>query len=448
MSVHSRYFNEKNFYHTRAECLNSTSVIMDFEVRAKKLEIEQQKRRDAIKKQKEREERLLNQQRDREEKEREEAIIRQEKSEELKLEKERIENEEYKKTGGVKFKMTLKPVLIEFEDDKIIMPESALIELNQLDAMSYGVLLFEIKTVSSNVSIIKFTDTVRKVTHCGVREFSASPGTVGIPSKVLESLEIDVKSLSDTSLCIKYVRLPKITYVKFEPKMNEFFAVGPVKLCLEENLRQHSTLTVGDILTVWYKGKSHVLSVVDMKPEAMGTLIDTDVEVDLDLSTEYKKMQERTVNIPLSSGIDNGISKFSTVAGNRLGSAIDNSNDNNNDNNNSSNRSSSSSSSNNSSSYGKRSIDIPSEPPESEKENIIKIKLRLPNGVGARRFYTTQPLKHLFEYVSSITDIDVNSILLSAQFPPRTIGISDFDKKFSDIGLNGGQELIHVNKLM
>jgi hypothetical protein len=153
--------------------------------------------------------------------------------------------------------MTLRPVLIDFEDDKIILPEQALIELNQCDAMSYGVLLFEIKTMSSSVSIIQFTDNIRKVTHCGVREFSALPGTVGIPSKVLESLDIDVKSLSSVSLCVKYVRLPKITYVKFEPKMNEFFAVGPVKMCLEENLRQHSTLTVGDVLTVWYYHHHH-----------------------------------------------------------------------------------------------------------------------------------------------------------------------------------------------
>jgi ubiquitin fusion degradation protein 1 len=314
-----------------------------------------------------------------------------------------------------------------------------LIELNQLDAMSYGVLLFEIKAVSSNVSIIKFTDTVRKVTHCGVREFSASPGTVGIPSKVLQSLEIDVKSMSDISICVKYVRLPKITYVKFEPKMNEFFAVGPVKLCLEENLRQHSTMTVGDLVTVWYKGKSHILSVVDMKPEAMGTLIDTDVEVDLDLSAEYKKMQERTVNIPLTSGIDDSISKLNTGTGNRLGSSVQTYNDNNDNNDNNIGSSGSST---------KRLIDIPSEPPESEKENTVKIKLRLPNGVGARRFYTAQPLRHLFEYVSSITDLDVNSIQLSAQFPPRTIGINDLDKKFSDIGFHGGQELIHVKRLM
>jgi hypothetical protein len=411
---------------------------MDFDFKVNKLELEQQRRRESIKKQKEKEDRLKQQQLLREEKEREEAILRREREEEVKIERERNEIEERIKNGGIKFKVTLKPVLIPFEDDKIILPESALIELNQLDAMSRGVLLFEIKTVSSNVSIIQFTDNIRKITHCGVREFSANSGTVGLPIKVIDSLDLDVNNFANVMISVKYVRLPKITYVKFEPKLNEFFNVGPVKICLEENLRQHATLTVGDVITVWYKGKSHVLSVADMKPDPQGTLIDTDVEVDLDFSAEYKKLQENSFKIPQDNSTSNKVS-----TGNRLGTKLEDTNMNINDNNNNSN-------SNNNNDNNKKItvLDIPAEPDENEKDKVVKIKLKLPNnGLGSRCFYTNQPIKHLFLYVSSITNIDFNKIQLKAQFPTRLLNSTtvDMEKLLTEYGFHEGQEVLYVS---
>ena len=149
-----------------------------------------------------------------------------------------------------------------------------------------------------------------------------------------------------------------------------------------------------------------------MKPEVMGTLIDTDVEVDLDLSKEFKNLQERAP--PLTSGIDRSSgnigSSVGNVLGNRLGSITDT------DNyyyNNSSSSSSNNNNNNDSSSSSSKRYEIPSEPPESEKENIVRIKFRLPNqGVGARRFYTHQPLKNLFEYIIIIIVIIIIIIII------------------------------------
>ena len=95
---------------------------------------------------------------------------------------------------------------------------------------------------------------------------------------------------------IKYVKLSKITYVKLQPKFNQFFKVEQVKMVLEENLKFHSTLTVGDTVTVWYRGSAHPLKIVEMKPYEKGILLDTDVEVDLDVSLENKIMDENTAN--------------------------------------------------------------------------------------------------------------------------------------------------------
>jgi len=81
--------------------------------------------------------------------------------------------------------------------------------------------------------------------------------------------------------------------VKLQPKRNVFFEVGPVKSCLEENLRKHSTITVGDVLTVWFRGRAYQLTVTAVRPEPVEgelfqgcSLIDADVEVDLDVSEE------------------------------------------------------------------------------------------------------------------------------------------------------------------
>mmetsp|Transcript_10221 Transcript_10221/g.10294 ORF Transcript_10221/g.10294 Transcript_10221/m.10294 type:complete len:429 (-) Transcript_10221:330-1616(-) len=201
---------------------------------------------------------------------------------EKELAEERAEEErllEYALTGGVNFKGEFIPQRIEeSEDDKVILPQSALEVLNRQDALSNGPLIFRIHVEGVN----------KKITHCGVREFTATEGTIGLPSKVIDSLYLESQSLDSLKIIVKYVRLPKISYVKLQPKQHQFSNVGPVKLVLEENLQKHTTLSIDDIVTVWYRGKSYSMRVVEIRPEPYGTLLETDVEVDLEVSEEYQ----------------------------------------------------------------------------------------------------------------------------------------------------------------
>lgn len=48
---------------------------------------------------------------------------------------------------------------------------------------------------------------------------------------------------------------------------------------LEQNLGKHATLSVGDVLQVWHRGKPFELKVVEVQPEPFVTVIDTDIEV-------------------------------------------------------------------------------------------------------------------------------------------------------------------------
>lgn len=230
--------------------------MIDLDLRSNKFDKEQQKRRDEAKRKKAKEMESQKEQARREQELAVRAAQRREELEQAEMAKQLAEDEERSLTGGIRFAHSLKPYLIDGEDDKVILPEVCLTELTQQDAFGRGALTFQLSHfLASN------TPPDSKVTHCGVREFSAPEGAIGIPPKVVASLTAqDVASLG--ALHIKFVLLPKCTFAKLQPKHNNFIEVGPVKQCLEENLRFHTTLSVGDQLTVWYRGTVliHVMS--------------------------------------------------------------------------------------------------------------------------------------------------------------------------------------------
>lgn len=220
--------------------------MIDIDLRSSRFEKEQQKRREDAKKRRAKEEDFKQEQLKREREQEALAIKRREQFEEAEAARLLKEAEEQRITGGIAFTFHLRPYIIDGEDDKVILPETCLSNLNQQDAFGRGALTFQLKRNGG------LGDAV---THCGVREFSANEGTIGIPKKVFDSLSLDIDSDLSEAVTIKYVILPKCKYAKLRPKYNNFFDVGPVKQCLEENLRCHTTLSAGDILTVWYRGK-------------------------------------------------------------------------------------------------------------------------------------------------------------------------------------------------
>jgi hypothetical protein len=446
----------------------------DFDSRTSRLEKDQAKRREEAKKKREIE---LRQQAEKKriEDELTELARRRKIEAELAEELRRAEEEaESALTGGVKYKEAFSQffAIKDSEDDKIILPETALQELTAQEAFGRGAAVFQITLSSTSGS-----KTVVRVTHCGVREFSAAPGTLGLPGKIIDTLWEDSSTPLTGTITVKYIKLPKITYVKLQPKMNTFFKVEPVKLVLEENLRFHATLTVGDVVTVWYRGVSHPLRVVEMKPEDRGTLVDTDVEVDLENSEE----QQTKAQVQTSAGTNAQTQQASTitstasaVSGKRLGRADE------------SNKeggvatdslyhklpssSSSSSSSPSTATIGTiagaasvpsssssssslappraqpEELSLPVEP-EAGSANVIAVKVKTPTGSTlSRRFYTTESLTHLFRYVSAQTGLRPAELQLSTRFPPRVFSIAGLgpqsaETSFVDAGITAPQEL-------
>ena len=78
---------------------------------------------------------------------------------------------------------------------------------------------------------------------------------------------------------IKYIRMKKVEYLKLRPIENKFSNIVQIKQALQDNLIRHSTITVGDMLSIWYRGEEYKLRVIEAKPSNFGTLIESDVEV-------------------------------------------------------------------------------------------------------------------------------------------------------------------------
>jgi hypothetical protein len=274
---------------------------MDLDYRLSKFDKEKEKRKKIAKEKLNHEMRMQKLQEERERSLAELAEKKKLEQEEIQAQNEMREIEENRITGGIRILLSLQAIPVDLENDKVKLPQSVLTDLHNKGAFSCGrPVMFQIHPDPSSSFFPSRT------THCGVLEFTAEEGTVEIPKKVYRNLfklndSIDLTSIPPPVVSMKYIVLPKITSVQFQPKLNLFSQLGPIKLILEENLQQHATLTLGDVLTIWSRGQAHEIIVTDLDPKDEsvsngGTVIDTNIEVNLEYSEEYLQ----TIQPPLS----------------------------------------------------------------------------------------------------------------------------------------------------
>ena len=319
-----------------------------------------------------------------------------------------LEEQELRSTGGIDCRLLLKPYEVEGEDDKVILSPDVLTKLADQDAFRFGPFCFAIsKTGSDNIT-----------THCGVREFTCETGFVGLPKKVIKSLNIS-KLEEVEYINMKYTLLPKVKYLKFRPKENKFFNIIQVKLCLEENLKYHTTISLNDTITIWYKGESYDMSVVSMLPEDKGTLVDADVEVDLDHSEEYSKPVESTSVSSSNNTIASNSESVATVAKTAPETV--------------------------STVFFNDAVNTLEYPEPDDGPDCVLFKFKLPsNSVLVRRFSKTDTIDYLFEVLSKLINVEKGSFQLSAQYPKRTIVNDGNMATIASSGFQNRQEMLHV----
>lgn len=156
--------------------------------------------------------------------------------------------------------------------DKIIMPPSALDRLAYLQ-IDYP-MLFELRNPSAS-----------KVSHCGVLEFVADEGLIYIPYWMMENMLLQEGDIVN----VKNASLLKGTYVKLQPHTMDFLDVSNPKAILETTLRGYSCLTTGDTIMVAYNNKKFYIDIIETKPSAAISIIETDCEVDFAPPLDYKE---------------------------------------------------------------------------------------------------------------------------------------------------------------
>lgn len=164
--------------------------------------------------------------------------------------------------------------------DKIIMPPSALDRLAYLQ-IDYP-MLFELSNPSAS-----------KVTHCGVLEFVADEGLIYLPYWMMENMLIQEGDI----VHVKNASLSKGTYVKLQPHTQDFLDVSNPKAILETALRSYSCLTTGDTIMVAYNNKKFYIDIVETKPSAAISIIETDCEVDFAPPLDYKEPERPAKSI-------------------------------------------------------------------------------------------------------------------------------------------------------
>ncbi|KAG0491035.1 hypothetical protein HPP92_007898 [Vanilla planifolia] len=285
---------------------------MDFELRAarEKLEREQKERKNRAKAKAEREKKAKD-----EAARRREAIEIAQRSRRMEEEKVRLKEvqqlEEALVLGnGIVFSRTLEAHQYDGHGDKIKLPPSCFTELADKGALDNGPMYFRISRIDRQVPAE--TDLSEepepRTTHSGVMEFTAIEGSVELPLHVWNNLFSD--EILDVPLVeVRYVSLPKGSYAKLKPKGAGFSDIPNHKAVLETSLRKHSTLSQGEVITVNHGILSYKLRVLELKPARSVSVLETDIEVDIEESdSALDDIENQYVLIPLALGkADSGL---------------------------------------------------------------------------------------------------------------------------------------------
>ncbi|KAI5062989.1 hypothetical protein GOP47_0021536 [Adiantum capillus-veneris] len=159
--------------------------------------------------------------------------------------------------------------------DKVIMPPSALDRLASL-RIDYP-MLFELHNPATS-----------RTSHCGVLEFVAEEGMIYMPYWMMENMLLSEGDI----VRVKSATLPKGSYVKLQPHTKDFLDISNPKAVLETTLRNFSCLTVGDNIMVAYNNKKYYIDIIEAKPSAAVSIIETDCEVDFAPPLDYKEPEQ------------------------------------------------------------------------------------------------------------------------------------------------------------
>lgn len=244
--------------------------------------------------------------------------------------------EQSRLTGGVRWQKTYRSGAVARHGDRVSLPQSALEDLTALGVLDGAgtALTFELELVDpasgkvSGVREAEFVDAAGRrsraraaratamdvdgdddakaserlpisatATHCGVLDFVAEDGAIGLPPKTMLSLVRGDPELAaaleagDLRVRCRYVRLPRPaeSSCSLRPIAEGFHGDGKDEaavdleavLTRELGRGRHACLTVGDWIAVKHDGATVRLVVADMSPEDALCVLRTDLSVEV-----------------------------------------------------------------------------------------------------------------------------------------------------------------------
>ncbi|CAH0513849.1 unnamed protein product [Peronospora belbahrii] len=317
--------------------------------------------------------------------------------------------EELRVTGGIKYLQQLKPVPTTSDGDKITLPVSALKELNPQNALDLGVFTFELSFEDQFAERCGEATTERQ-THAGVLEFVADEGTVGLPPKVAASLFARINELPD-SVQVRFVRLEKGKFASLQLRGSGFGDRQiDFKQMLERSLKTHTTLTEDDVLFIRHGKLTFEVLVSELKPERAVNLINTDLEVDvipceavMKAKEDEKRMEKEAARVMALA------QEKEQWKANKMATLLPE--------------------------------------PFAEEGQLVRIVLKMPERQATRRFLPSSPLQSVFDFVEALTGENARLYQLAATYPRRLFGVEAADKTLQEVGLNGRQEVLFVERL-
>jgi hypothetical protein len=220
---------------------------------------------------------------------------------------------------------------------------------------------------------------------------------------------------------ISIVNLPKGKGATLTPTesaiKNGFYNLDDIKLVLEQSLvRTRATLTVGDMVHSWHRGKRFDLKVTAVRPSTYNAVLclNTDLEIEFGQNEAIQEQMSALVNTKIGDG-------------RRLSEAVKDV-----------------------SKLDKRTIastdnQLPAEPPE-DAESVCLVQIRSDAIHSRRRFdVNTTTISDLFVFASSI--IKEGPFQLVTRYPRRVFTLSDGTLTLSDAGITMKQELLLVERL-
>lgn len=317
--------------------------------------------------------------------------------------------------------------------DKLLLPASVGAELMRQDAPRNGAMLFELGHPNG------------RTTHAGLLEYTAPEGTVALPTKVLRCLwgPDAVPEECFGRISVKYRRLPKGTFVRLQPRSALFQSeVGEdIKPVLENALHGYCTLSVGDWLEVAdATGVTWELRVKELEPETAVSIIDTDLEAQLDPSVETEERiraeeeaarQRLEALAALKEEEERAAAAAAARAKEDAEAAL---------------RAAEAAAQAAERVRASKEAALPAEPPEADASAVTCV-VRLPDGSRcSRRFAREAPLQVVYDFVDArgAGGQPPGSYQLVTLYPRRVFAPEKQGESLQELGLDAGQQVLMV----